>query len=69
MENEDKEIEFAKIKVDYKKALDNTTEKVQVAEECYGLVDRDLRKISKNNISKLGFLLAIKPNKHELDDF
>ena len=45
--SEDKEIEFAKIKDDYKKAIEDATEKVQVAEECYGLVDRYLRKLDE----------------------
>merc|ERR1712083_895232 len=44
---EDKELEFAKIKEDYKKAIEDATEKVQVAEECYGLVDRYLRKLDE----------------------
>ena len=45
--SEDKEIEFAKIKEDYKKAIEDATEKVHVAEECYGLVDRYLRKLDE----------------------
>jgi inhibitor of growth protein 3 len=45
--SEDKEIEFSKIKDDYKKAIEDATEKVQVAEECYGLVDRYLRKLDE----------------------
>ena len=40
-------MEFAKIKEDYKKAIEDATEKVQVAEECYGLVDRYLRKLDE----------------------
>ena len=40
-------MEFAKIKVDYKKALEDATEKVQVTEEWCGLVDRDLRKLDE----------------------
>ena len=34
-------------KDDYKKALEDATEKVRVAEECCGLVDRDLRKLDE----------------------
>ena len=47
IKTEDKEVEFVKIKEDYKKAIEDATEKVQVAEECYGLVDRYLRKLDE----------------------
>ena len=45
--SEEKELEFTKIKDDYKKAIEDATEKVQVAEDCYGLVDRYLRKLDE----------------------
>ena len=44
---EDTEKEFNKIKEGYKKAIEDATEKVQAAEECYGLVDRYLRKLDE----------------------
>merc|ERR1719436_1152575 len=47
IKTEDKEVEFVKIKEDYKKAIEDATEKVQVAEDCYGLVDRYLRKLDE----------------------
>lgn len=41
----DQQAEFEKIKEEYKKVIDDASEKVQVAEECYSLVDRYLRKL------------------------
>ena len=38
---------MARITDDYKKALADETKKVQVAEECYGLVGRSLGKLEK----------------------
>ncbi len=42
---EDREAEFAKIKQEYSKAIEVASEKVACAEDCYGLVDRYLRKL------------------------
>jgi hypothetical protein len=45
--NNDKESEFENIKGEYKKVIEEAGEKVLVAEECYGLVDRYLRKLDE----------------------
>ena len=39
--------EFEKIKEEYKKVIEDASEKIQVAEDCYGLVDRYLRKLDE----------------------
>lgn len=44
---EEKEAKFALIKEEYKRAIEDASEKVQVAEDCYGLVDRYLRKLDE----------------------
>ena len=43
----DRDEEFEKIKVEYKKVVEDAQEKVQIAEDCYGLVDRYLRKLDE----------------------
>ena len=43
----DRDEEFEKIKSEYKKVVEDAQEKVQIAEECYGLVDRYLRKLDE----------------------
>ena len=45
--NPDQKAEFAKIKEEYKKVIEDASDKVQVAEDCYGLVDRYLRKLDE----------------------
>lgn len=44
---EDKIAEFDKIKEEYKKVIEEGNDKVQIAEECYSLVDRYLRKLDE----------------------
>lgn len=41
------QVEFEKIKEEYKKVIEDASEKIQVAEDCYGLVDRYLRKLDE----------------------
>lgn len=41
----EKEAEFTNIKEQYKRAIEDASEKIQIAEDCYGLVDRYLRKL------------------------
>lgn len=43
----DREEEFEKIRAEYAKVVEDANEKVQIAEECYGLVDRYLRKLDE----------------------
>ena len=43
----DREDEFEKIRAEYKKVVEDAQEKVQIAEECYSLVDRYLRKLDE----------------------
>ena len=43
----DRDEEFEKIKTEYKKVVEDAQEKVQIAEDCYGLVDRYLRKLDE----------------------
>lgn len=40
-------MEFEKIKEEYKKVTEDASDKIQVAEDCYGLVDRYLRKLDE----------------------
>ena len=47
IKSEDREVEFGKIKEEYKKVIEDASEKIQVAEECYSLVDRYLRKLDE----------------------
>eukprot|EP00088_Acartia_fossae_P020946 TRINITY_DN2243_c1_g1_i4.p1 TRINITY_DN2243_c1_g1~~TRINITY_DN2243_c1_g1_i4.p1 ORF type:complete len:457 (-),score=120.06 TRINITY_DN2243_c1_g1_i4:180-1550(-) len=42
-----REDEFKKIKADYEKVIDESNEKIHIAEDCYGLVDRYLRKLDQ----------------------
>jgi len=42
-----REEEFNKIKTDYDKVIEESNEKIHIAEECYGLVDRYLRKLDQ----------------------
>ncbi len=42
---DEREAEFEKIKADYKKTIEESSEKIHQAEECYSLVDRYLRKL------------------------
>ena len=41
----EREEEFEKIRAEYKKVVEDSNEKVQIAEDCYTLVDRYLRKL------------------------
>ena len=41
----DRDEEYKKIKAEYEKVVEDANEKVQIAEDCYGLVDRYLRKL------------------------
>ena len=43
----DQQAEFEKIKEEYKKVIVEASDKIQVAEECYSLVDRYLRKLDE----------------------
>jgi inhibitor of growth protein 3 len=43
----DREEEYEKIRGEYKKVIEDSNEKINVAEECYGLVDRYLRKLDE----------------------
>ena len=45
MGENDREDTYEKIKKDYKKVVEEASEKIQIAEECYSLVDRYLRKL------------------------
>jgi len=45
--NPDQQVEFEKIKEEYKKVTEDASDKIQVAEDCYGLVDRYLRKLDE----------------------
>ncbi|XP_023332295.1 inhibitor of growth protein 3 isoform X2 [Eurytemora carolleeae] len=42
-----REEEYNKIKKDYNKVIDESNEKLHIAEDCYGLVDRYLRKLDQ----------------------
>merc|ERR1719312_281694 len=43
----EREEEYGKIRKDYMKAVEESKEKIQIAEESYGLVDRYLRKLDQ----------------------
>merc|ERR1719327_2174969 len=43
----EREEEYAKIRKDHLKAVEESKEKIQIAEESYGLVDRYLRKLDQ----------------------
>merc|ERR1712173_218823 len=42
---EERDAEFEKIREEYKKVIEDASEKIQASEECYSLVDRYLRKL------------------------
>ena len=44
---EEREVEFEKIKEEYRKVIEDASEKIQASEECYSLVDRYLRKLDE----------------------
>ena len=44
---EEREVEFEKIKDEYRKVIEDASEKIQASEECYSLVDRYLRKLDE----------------------
>lgn len=45
--SEEREVEFDKIKEEYRKVIEDASEKIQAAEDCYSLVDRYLRKLDE----------------------
>jgi len=47
MGESEREETYQKIRKDYKKVVEEASEKIHIAEECYGLVDRYLRKLDQ----------------------
>jgi len=47
MSSQQREEEYNKIKKDYNKVIEEANEKLHIAEDCYGLVDRYLRKLDQ----------------------
>lgn len=47
MTTQQREEEMKKIKEDYEKTINESNEKIHIAEDCYGLVDRYLRKLDQ----------------------
>jgi len=47
MTAQQREEEVKKIKADYEKVINESNEKIHIAEDCYGLVDRYLRKLDQ----------------------